>query len=73
MKALLSLVLLSLALVAIYPSQGQKVCEYNCFDTVPNCQIGDTYFQNNLHIFLIFKFIYLLRFQKKIKIFKVIS
>ena len=51
MKALLSIVMLSLALVAIYPSQGQKVCEVNCYDTVPNCQIGDTYFQEHLHYF----------------------
>ena len=55
MKALLSIVMLSLALVAIYPSQGQKVCEYNCFDTVPNCQIGDT-LENFLQFFNYYTF-----------------
>jgi hypothetical protein len=51
MKSLLSMVMLALILAAIHPCQGQKVCEVNCFDTVPNCQVGN---KNCLFPFLFF-------------------
>ena len=54
MKTMLCLVMLSLALVAIYPTEGTN-CVFQCYPTVPICQPGE----NNWNKFiqnLLFKF-----------------